>query len=1300
MTGGGANGDTNSLDTLAERIGKTLAADRRGFRKRLQGLRRRASSGKPYDRGLQQLSSAMDASVALRERRIASLPVPDFSQDLPVNDHREALAEAIRKHQVVVVCGETGSGKSTQLPKICLELGRGVDGMIAHTQPRRLAARTLATRIAEELHSEVGEAVGYRIRFTDRVSDRTHVKLVTDGMLLAEIQGGRTLDAYDTIIIDEAHERSLNIDFLLGYLKQLLPKRPDLKVIITSATIDPERFSRHFDDAPIVHVSGRTYPVEVRYRPLAGESGDDRDRDQQTAIVDAVDELARQGPGDILVFLASEREIRETAEALRKHHPPGTEVLPLFARLSAAEQQRAFQSHAGRRIVLATNVAETSVTVPGIRYVVDTGVVRLSRYSFRTKVQRLPIEPISQASANQRAGRCGREAPGVCIRLYGEDDFLGRPAFTDPEIVRTNLAAVILQMRHLGLGAVEDFPFIQPPDSRYVKDGYRLLHELGAVDGQWQLTDLGHQLARLPVDPTIARMLMAGNQEQSLAEILVIASALSIQDPRERPLEAQQAADQAHAQWRDERSDFLAYVHLWAAYQASKKALSRNKLDRWCRDHFLSPLRMREWSDVHRQLKELVTGMGLRPNTEPADYLPIHRALLAGLLGNVAMRSDEQGYIGPRNLKLTIFPGSALAKKRPKWIAAAEIVETSRVFARTVASIDPREVEQLAGHLVQRTYNEPHWDRRRGRVTAYETVTLYGLPLVTGRKVDYGRVDSADAREVFLRQGLAEDRVDSKGAFLEHNRTLIAEIEALEDKSRRRDVLVDVDRLYAFYAERVPEGISDLRSFEHWRKQDERTHPRRLYLTREALMQHDAATVTAERYPEQLAVGDLRLPLQYHFEPGHPDDGVSLQVPLAALNQLRPDPLEWLVPGLVEEKVTALIRGLPKALRRNFVPAPDFARAALDAISPADGSLTDALRRQLHRMTGVDVPPETWDAVELPDHLIMNIQVLDTEGEVISRGRDLAALQQALGDRASEGFQVATPDPQWEREHITRWDFDALPRTVEFEQHGVTVRGYPALVDAGNTVALRILDSSEAADESTRRGVRRLLRLQLREQVQYLRDNLPGFQQMALQYRGLGGSDALRDDIIDAVVDAVFIGDQPLPADAEAFQAMLEAGRGQLVEEGERFARRVARMLERYHGLKKALKEPRGLEGMDSFRDMNEHLNHLVFPGFLLAHRSELLAHLPRYLDGLQHRVEKQREDPRRDAQRTHQVRPWWEAWVERAARHERDGIVDPELHRFRHLLEEFRISLFAQHLGTATPASEKRLRQQWQAVR
>ncbi|WP_290647722.1 ATP-dependent RNA helicase HrpA [Aquisalimonas sp.] len=1299
------SGDTgprpdHSLDELAERVRCALGADRRGFLKRLQGLRKRARAGKPYDHGLRRLSADVATSVARRAQRAASLPTPEFPQDLPVTAHRDALAKAIRDHQVVVVCGETGSGKSTQLPKICVQLGRGVDGMIAHTQPRRIAARTLAGRIAEELHTQLGGAVGYKVRFTDRVSTATHIKLVTDGMLLAESQGDRELDAYDTVIIDEAHERSLNIDFLLGYLKQLLPRRPDLKVVITSATIDPERFARHFDNAPIVHVSGRTYPVEVRYRPLATELAENPDRDQQTAIVEAVEELAQEGPGDVLVFLASEREIRETAEALRKRHPPGTEILPLFARLSAAEQQRVFQPHQGRRIVLATNVAETSVTVPGIRYVVDTGLVRLSRYSYRTKIQRLPIEPISQASAKQRAGRCGRVAPGICIRLYSEDDFRSRPEFTDPEILRTNLASVILQMQSLGLGSVQAFPFVEAPDQRYINDGYRLLHALRAVDATHRLTDQGRQLARLPVDPAFARMLMAAGEEGALAEVLVIVAALSIQDPRERPVEAQQAADQAHSQWRDQRSDFLGFVNLWTDYRDAGRHLSRNKLNRWCRERYLNPLRMRDWGDIHRQLKELVSGMGLRINTDPAGYKALHRALLTGLLGNVAMRNDDQGYVGPRNLKLTIFPGSALAKRRPKWIVAAEVVETSRVFARTVAATDPRDVEPLADHLVQRHYAEPHWDRRRGRVTAHETVTLYGLPLVTGRKVDYGRVAPIDAHEVILREGLAEDRVDSEGHFREHNRQLIAEIQELEEKSRRRDVLVDTDRRYAFYAERVPAEVNDLRAFERWRQTVEKTEPHRLYMTRDTLMQHEAEGVTAQRYPEELAIGELRLPLRYHFEPGHPEDGVSLQVPLAALNQLRPEPLEWLVPGLIEEKVTALIRGLPKSLRRNFVPAPDFARAALEAMAPAQGGLLDALRRQLHRMTGVDVPPETWAAVALPAHLVMNIQVYDAEGERIAQGRDLTALQRDLGDQASQDFRVASPDPQWGREGITRWDFGELPEAVEFRQHGMTVRGFPALEDRGKSVALRVKDSPDAAAQATRAGLRRLIQLQLRDQVDHLRGNLPEFQTMALQYRGLGSSDELQDDILAAVVEQVFLNGETLPATGQAFEHVLERGRGELVEQGERFARRVARILERFHTLRKSLREPRGVEGMDSFRDMGEHLNHLVFPHFLARLPAGLLEHLPRYLDGLAHRVEKQRQDPRRDAQRTHLVRPWWEAYLERASRHAREGIDDTQLQRFRFLLEEFRVSLFAQHLGTAAPASEKRLRQQWRAVR
>ncbi len=1273
--------------------------DRAVLAGRLSGLERRLRRGLEADRGLRELLRDVHRSVERRERRLATHPSPTFEQDLPVNARREEIAAAIREHQLIVICGETGSGKSTQLPKICLALGRGVDGMIAHTQPRRLAARTLAVRIAEELGTEVGDTVGYRIRFTDRVSEHTRVKLVTDGMLLAEIQGDRDLRKYDTVIIDEAHERSLNIDFLLGYLKRLLPRRPDLKVIITSATIDPERFSRHFDDAPIIEVSGRTYPVQTRYRPLLSADDDSRDLDQETAILNAVDELAGEGPGDILVFLSGEREIRETAEALRKHHPPHTEILPLYARLSAAEQQRVFAPHRGRRVVLATNVAETSITVPGIRYVIDTGVARISRYSYRTKVQRLPVEPISQASANQRAGRCGRVAPGICVRLYSEEDFASRPEYTDPEIARTNLASVILQMESQGLGAVHDFPFIEPPDRRFINDGYRLLHELGAVDAERALTPLGRQLARLPVDPAIARMLLAGAEEGALSEVLAIAAALSIQDPRERPLEARQAADQAHAQWKDEHSDFLALLRLWEDWQQAKRELSRSRQRKWARERFLSHVRLRDWSDIHGQLRQLVGGMGLGCNRQPADSRSIHRALLTGLLGNVATRDDEQGYIGARNLRLSIFPGSGLAKRRPRWIMAAELVETRRVFARTVAEVKPADVVRQAGHLVSRSWSDAHWDPGRGQVRAYETVSLYGLVLSARRPVNYGAIAPSEAREIFLRQGLAEDRVRSRGRFLAHNRALMDEIRGLEDKSRRRDVLVDPDALYGFYAARIPERVIDLKTFESWRRQVERGSPRLLYMERADLMRHAAEQVTDNRFPDEFRLGQLRLPLDYHFEPGHPDDGISVRVPLPALNQLQPEPFEWLVPGLLEEKVTALIRGLPKSLRKNFVPAPDFAREALNALPRGEGSLLDGLRRELRRMTGVDIPPEQWDDLNLDTHFRMNFRVMDADGQVLARGRDLRALQRELAGEARASFRTGGPDSDWERDGIRRWDFGTLPETVTFIRNGIRIQGYPAVVDEGSSVALRVLDSAEQAQLASRRGIRRLYMLKLADQARYLRGKLPARQGLALLYRGLGSSEDLGRDLVMAVFDRVFLA-QGLPRDEAGFHERLESGRPRLVEEGESFATRVHRVLDNYQSVRRALKQIAGLGAMDSARDMAEHLEALVFPGFMQELPANLLEQLPRYMEGLAYRLEKQALDPARDAQRTRQVRPWWEEYLRKAERHHRERIHDPALRLFRIMLEEYRISLFAQPLGTRMPVSDKRLREQWQQVR
>jgi ATP-dependent helicase HrpA len=903
--------------SLQARLSDCSIRDRASLARRLRGLRQRSREGKPVDRGLEQLAAEVDAAAArLRERR-AALPVPTFDDSLPISAHRDAIAAAIRAHQVVVVCGETGSGKTTQLPKICLSLGLGAAGLIGHTQPRRIAARSVAARIAAELQTTVGGQVGYKVRFSDRTGPNAFVKLMTDGILLAETQSDRPLEQYEVIILDEAHERSLNIDFLLGYLKRLLPRRPDLKLIITSATIDPERFSRHFDRAPIVEVSGRSYPVELRYRPLTADDEDERDRDLQQAILDAVDEVWREGPGDILVFLSGEREIRETAESLRKHHPPNTEILPLYARLSSAEQNRVFQPHGRPRIVLATNVAETSLTVPGIRYVIDPGMARISRYSPRGKIQRLPVEKISQASANQRAGRCGRVMAGVCVRLYAAEDFQSRPAFTDPEILRTHLAAVILQMSALNLGRPEEFPFVDPPDSRQIGDGFRLLFELRAVDERWRITELGRQLAKLPVDPRLGRMLLAAQRESCLREVLVIVAALAIQDPRERPLDKQQAADEKHRRFRDEHSDFMALLKLWDYYHEQARQLSKNQLRNLCQADYLSFVRMREWHDLHRELLGRATEMGMRLNDEAAPYDSLHRALLTGLLGHLGLKQEENAYLGARGRNFYLYPGSGLFKKRPRWVAAAELVETTRLYARTVARIEPEWVEGLAEHLLKRSYAEPHWEKRSAQVAAFERVTLYGLPIIANRRVNYGPLDPALAREVFIRHALVEGEFHCKAQFFQHNRQLLAELEELEIRARR-DLTADEEALYRFYDARIPEGIYSGPTFETWRKQVERENPRLLFLDRAALLAEAGPAADGERFPDHLDLDGLQLPLAYRFEPGAEDDGVTLTVPLAAVNQVDPKRLDWLVPGLRAERMAALLKSLPKALAAEF----------------------------------------------------------------------------------------------------------------------------------------------------------------------------------------------------------------------------------------------------------------------------------------------------------------------------------------------------------------------------------------------
>jgi ATP-dependent helicase HrpA len=1275
-----------------------MLRDRRPLGRELKRLQRAlARRGQQLD-DLERLEQAVAGSVKVARARRKALPLPTFPEELPVAVQREDIARAITAHQVIVVCGETGSGKTTQLPKICLSLGRGVTGMIAHTQPRRIAARSIAGRIAEELGSPVGQAVGYKVRFSDRVSPDSYVKVLTDGMLLAETQGDRWLEQYDTVILDEAHERSLNIDFLLGYLKQLLPRRPELKLVITSATMDPERFARHFGRAPIVEVSGRSYPVEVRYRPLEAAGEEERDRDLQQAMLEAVDEVASIGTGDTLVFLPGEREIRDAAEALRKHHPLHSQVLPLYARLSAAEQQRVFQPHAERRIVLATNVAEASLTVPGIRFVVDPGLARISRYSYRSKVQRLPVEPVSRASADQRKGRCGRVAAGVCIRLYSEDDYALRPAYTDPEILRTNLAAVILQMKYLGLAEIEAFPFLDPPDGRLVKDGYQTLRELGALDARGDLTPVGRQLARLPVDPRIGRMILAADRHGCLDEVLVIAAGLSVQDPRERPWDAREHADQAHRRFEDERSDFLSYLNLWRDFGEQARHLTANKLRLYCRENFLSFVRMREWRDIHQQLHGLVKDMGFRANDVPAEYEAIHRALLPGLLGHVASRSEGSEYLGVRGARLRIFPGSALLKKIPKWIVAAEVVETSRLYARTVAGVQPEWVEQAAGHLVRREYLEPHWGKTAAQVSAYERVTLYGLTLAARRRVNYGPIDPDTSRRIFIRGALVQGEHRTRAAFFGHNQRLVAEIEDIEAKARRRSLLVDEDTIFRFYDERIPQGIYSGPQFDRWREAAEADRPHLLFMTRDDLMRRPADEITAEQFPDILEVSGLQLPLEYCFEPGDPADGVTVRVPVAALNQLSPASFEWLVPGMLRDRVIALIRSLPKALRRNFAPAPEFADACLQDVVPGEQSLTEALGARLKRITGIDVPSSAWQPEAVPEHLEMNFRVVDLDGREVAVGRDIRALQRALGSEAQRSFR-SLPVQGFERAGITRWDFGDLPQEVEVTRNGLSVKAYPALADAGDSVTLRLCDSPHEADRMHRAGLRRLLLLQLPGQRRYLEKSLPGIERMCLDYAGIGSCSELKDDLTDSIVDQAFLADAPAPRTAAAFEERLEGGRTRLVTVANALCALVAEILTRYRSLQvrvAALSDahPRAAS------DLREQLGHLVYPGFIGATSPRWLPHFPRYLKGIEHRLDKLSLEPSKDLERLAQVEPLWRAYLERADRNRERGISDPEIETYRWMIEELRVSLFAQELKTSVPVSVQRLRRQWDRTR
>jgi ATP-dependent helicase HrpA len=1263
------------------------------------------------------VNAVLSPAALRRKARLDSLAAIEFPADLPVVQKREDLARAIADNQVVIVCGETGSGKTTQLPKICLTLGRGVLGCIGHTQPRRVAARTVATRIAFELKTELGGAVGYKVRFHDKVSHDTSIKLMTDGILLAEIHSDPLLRNYDTLIIDEAHERSLNIDFLLGYLKQLLPRRPDLKLIITSATLDADRFSRHFN-ALVIEVSGRSYPVETRYRPLQiSEEGEAQDVPQ--AVSSALDELAAGGlRGDVLVFLPGEREIRDTAEALRKHHPKGIEVLPLFARLSAAEQDRVFKTGAQRRVVLATNVAETSLTVPNIGYVIDCGLARVNRYSIRQKVEQLHIEKISRAAANQRAGRCGRVMSGVCVRLYDEADFLQRVEFTDPEIFRVSLATVILRMSALELGDIAEFPFIEPPTPRMIADGYQLLGELGAIDEARQLTRLGHELAKLPLDPKIARLLLAGRQYHCLTEILIIASALSVQDPRERPLDRQEAADAAHKRFADERSDFLAYPKIWAWFeQALADKKSNRLLAEECRRNFLSPLRLREWRELHQQLHGQVAEMGMReggkflsgqPDGQPATYEQIHKALLCGLLGNIGMKSVESNeYLGARGIKFFIAPNSVLAKKGTKWVMAGELIETHRLYARCVARIEPEWLEETGGHLIKRHYYDPHWEKKAAQVVAYERSTLHGLLLNAKKRVNYGPMNVAESREVFIRQALVGGEFETRAPFFAHNQKLIADIEALEHKSRRPDVLVDEELIFAFYDSRIPghfsgHGLHNGATFEAWRKEAEHKDPKLLYLKKDDLMRHEAAGITTDQYPPQLNMDNVSFALGYNFSPGRNDDGITLTVPLALINQVVAARCEWLIPGILAEKVAQLVKTLPQKMRRNLVPVPEFAAAFCREVQPSGAPLLQALARYIREQKQIDVPLDAFRPEQLPPHLLMNFRIVDEHGRQLGMSRNFAQLHGELAPHAAPTIVAATEEKgeALSEQRYTSWSFGVFAETSVVKRAGQSVTLFNALVDDGDAVVLRAFDTRDAAQAAHRGGLRRLFMLLLKEQVKYLEKNLPDAQRLGMLFMApnspfSGTQQELQQQILAMTFERCCLND-PLPANEVEFTARGKEAKSRLLLIAQELARLVGNVLTEYQAVQKNL--PQLKAHAQASQDVRAQLEWLLHKRFIADTLYERLQHVPRYLKAINLRIEKLRANPARDAQCIAQMQPLTQAWQK--LRQVQQGNSDPRVEEFAWMLQELRVSLFAQELKTPVIVSVKRLEKMLAGIR
>ncbi|HHF6447857.1 TPA: ATP-dependent RNA helicase HrpA [Haemophilus influenzae] len=1281
--------------SLFSQLNDIMRVDQRRLSARIHGI------GKIKSQEAQQAVAAEiqqqieQARLRVEQRKSAVQNPIVFPESLPVSQRKVEIQKLISEHQVIVVAGETGSGKTTQLPKMCLELGFGNLGMIGHTQPRRIAARSVAARIAEELETELGGLVGYKVRFNDQISDNTQIKLMTDGILLAEIQNDRFLNQYSCLIIDEAHERSLNNDFILGYLKQLLPRRRDLKLIITSATIDVERFSKHFNNAPIIEVSGRTYPVEVRYRPVVEED----DQDQLQGILNAVDELQAESRGDILIFMNGEREIRDTAEALQKQNLKHTEILPLFARLSAQEQNKIFHPSGLNRIVLATNVAETSLTVPGIKYVIDPGTVRISRYSYRTKVQRLPIEPISQASANQRKGRCGRVSEGICIRLYSEEDFNSRPEFTDPEILRTNLASVILQMTALGLDDIEAFPFVDAPDKRHIQDGIKLLEELGAFEmvrtkaGEKRLlTRVGRQLAQLPVDPRLAKMILSAVNFGCVYEMMIIVSALSIQDPRERPQEKQQASDEKHRRFADKKSDFLAFLNLWYYLQEQQKALSKNQFRRQCQKDFLNYLRIREWQDIYHQIRLTVREMGLPINSEKAEYQQIHTALLSGLLSHIGLKeAEKQQYLGARNAHFAIFPNSVLFKKQPKWVMAAELVETSKLWGRMVAEIEPEWIEPLAEHLIKKSYSEPRWSKSRGAVIADEKVTLYGVPIVAARPVNYGAIDPTVSREIFIQSALVEGGWNTKHKFFKENQRLVQEVEELEHKSRRRDILVDDRTLFEFYDQRIGTEVVSQKHFDTWWKKAQQKDPELLNFERSFLINDDAEQVSKLDFPNFWHQGNLKLKLTYQFEPGTDADGVTVHIPLPLLNQVEMTGFDWQIPGLREELVIALIKSLPKSYRRNFVPAPNYAQAFLSRAVPLEKPLLDTLIYELRRMTGVTVEAEHWNWEQIPSHLKMTFRVVDENGKKIAESMNLDELKFNLKDRVQESIS-AVADDGIEQSRLHIWSFADLPQCYEQKQRGFSVKAFPAIVDEKDAVGIKLFETEFEQSVAMQQGLRRLLLLNVPSPIKYLHEKLPNKAKLGLYFTPFGRVLDLIDDCIACAVDKLIADFGGFVWDEAGFEKLRDFVRENLNEVTVDIAQKVEQILTLTYQLNQRLKGKMDFTMAFALSDIKSQLASLVYQGFVQKSGYDRLPDLQRYLQAIDKRIDKLAQDVNRDRAAMLRVEQVQQAYQQLLAKLPKSKPISDEVAEIRYMIEELRVSLFAQQLGTKYQISDKRI--------